>query len=149
MGVAGAAYATVIAQLFSVVLCIVYLWTKCPILKFSGKDLRWEPRLIKDLLSMGFSMGLMLVVVSIGSVALQKAVNSLGEQIIAAHTTARKIDSIFMMPISTLGTAAATFVGQNVGAGKYDRITKGIKTTLGMTILWGVFSFGVLSVTGN
>ena len=91
-GIRGAAEATVIAQIVSVTLCIVYIWKKCPVLKFSGRYLKWDKELVQELLLTGFSMGLMLVVVSIGSVALQSAVNSLGEQTIAAHTAARKID---------------------------------------------------------
>ena len=137
-GIGGAAEATVIAQIVSVSLCIVYIWKKCPVLKFSMRYLKWDKALVKELLLTGFSMGLMLVVVSIGSVALQSAVNSLGEQIIAAHTAARKIDEIFMMPLGTLATAAATFASQNFGAGKYDRVYKGIKDAVLIARGWSV-----------
>ncbi len=139
LGVAGAAYATVVAQIVSVVLCILYIYKKCPIFKFRPKDIVWEKDLIWDLLSTGFSMGLMIVVVSIGSVALQRAVNSLGEDTIAAHTTARKIDDIFMLPLSTVTMAASTFASQNYGAGKMERVKKGIFTSLMIDFVWSAF----------
>ena len=148
-GIGGAAEATVIAQIVSVSLCIVYIWKKCPVLKFSMRYLKWDKALVKELLLTGFSMGLMLVVVSIGSVALQSAVNSLGEQIIAAHTAARKIDEIFMMPLGTLATAAATFASQNFGAGKYDRVYKGIKDAVLIAIGWSVCAILIVFAIGK
>lgn len=148
-GIQGAAEATVIAQIVSVSLCIVYIWKKCPVLKFSMRYLKWDKELVKELLLTGFSMGLMLVVVSIGSVALQSAVNSLGEQIIAAHTAARKIDEIFMMPLGTLATAAATFASQNFGAGKYDRIHKGIKAAVLIAIGWSACAILIVFAIGK
>lgn len=148
-GIGGAAEATVIAQIVSVSLCIVYIWKKCPVLKFSMRYLKWDKALVKELLLTGFSMGLMLVVVSIGSVALQSAVNSLGEQIIAAHTAARKIDEIFMMPLGTLSTAAATFASQNFGAGKYDRVYKGIKDAVLIAICWSACAILIVFAIGK
>ncbi len=148
-GIGGAAEATVIAQIVSVSLCIVYIWKKCQVLKFSMRYLKWDKALVKELLLTGFSMGLMLVVVSIGSVALQSAVNSLGEQIIAAHTAARKIDEIFMMPLGTLATAAATFASQNFGAGKYDRVYKGIKDAVLIAIGWSACAILIVFAIGK
>lgn len=151
-GIAGAAYATVIAQAVSVVLCIVYIWTKSPILRFSPSDLKWEPSLLTELLSIGFSMALMLVVVQIGSVALQRGVNSLGETVITAHIGGRKIDEAFMIPLGTLAMASSTFASQNLGAGKYDRIKKGIKQGILLAMAWSiisiivVFSFGKMMI---
>lgn len=140
LGVAGAACATVIAQIISVILCIIYIYKKCPMFIFRAKDVVWDWKLIGDLLSTGLSMGLMIVVVSIGSVALQRAVNSLGEQTIAAHTAARKIDDIFMLPLGTITMAASTFTGQNYGAGKMDRVKKGIITSILIDFVWSAFA---------
>lgn len=136
LGVAGAAVATVIAQIVSVILCIVYIYKKSPIFIFHPKDVVKDWALIWELLTTGISMGLMIVVVAIGSVALQRGVNSLGEQTIAAHTTARKIDDIFMLPLSSITMAAATFTGQNFGAGKMDRVKKGILCSIGIDFVW-------------
>lgn len=140
LGVAGAAYATVVAQVVSVILCITYIYRKCPMFIFRIKDVVWDRKLIGELLSTGISMGLMMVVVSIGSVALQRAVNSLGEQTIAAHTAARKIDDIFMLPLGTITMAASTFTGQNYGAGKMDRVKKGIMCAILIDFVWSAFA---------
>lgn len=148
-GIKGAAYATVIAQVISVVLCFIYIWTRCSLLRFRMSELRWNKKLLSELALTGLSMGLMLVVVSIGSVALQSAVNSLGEQIIAAHTAARKIDDIFMLPLGTLSLAASTFASQNLGAGQLDRVYKGIKTGTLIAIVWSVFSTICIFLFGN
>lgn len=140
LGVAGAGYATVIAQLICTILCILYIQKKCPILRFHKKDLIKDTALVSDLLTTGFAMALMYVVVSIGSVALQSSVNSFGKQTIAAHNAARKIDNAMMMPISAVNTAAATFTSQNFGAGKMQRVKKGISSSLILCFLWSLFA---------
>lgn len=141
LGINGAAYATVIAQVISVILCAIYIWVKYPLLKFSGKDLHYHPAMIRELMSMGFSMAIMIVVISIGSVALQSAVNSLGEKIIAAHSAARKINDMFIWPLGALFTVAATYTSQNLGAGKYDRIRLGMKRCMQLSYAWAVLAF--------
>lgn len=144
MGVNGAAYATVIAQLFSVVLCIVYIVHKCGFLKLSKDDFMLDYLLLKELFSSGMSMGIMFAIVSIGSVALQSAINGFGEITIAAHISARKFVESMMMPLSTLSMSASTFASQNFGAMKFDRIKKGILTTLLLAAVWS----GVVNVLG-
>lgn len=148
-GIPGAAYATVLAQVLSVVLCFFYVWVKCPILKFNLKDLSWDSKRVGNLLSMGFSMGLTTVVIFSGSVALQRAVNSLGEKIIAAHTAARKIHEVFICPLVTLSTTASTFTSQNLGAGKHDRIHKGVKTGVALSIAWSVIAILCIGFFGT
>ncbi len=148
LGVAGAAVATVIAQIASVILCIIYIYKKCPMFIFRPKDVVKDWALIKELLATGLSMGLMIVVVSVGSVALQRGVNSLGEQTIAAHTAARKIDDIFMLPLSSITMAASTFVGQNFGAGKMNRVKKGIWCSILIDFVWSTFAL-LCSVVGS
>lgn len=140
MGVAGAAYATVIAQAFSCVFCLVYIHRQCDLLCFRLADLTFDKGMIRNLLSTGFSMALMLVVVSIGSVTLQGTVNSFGAQTITAHNTARKIDSLLMLPLGSVSTASATFAGQNYGAGKIRRVKSGIAITLGICAAWSLLS---------
>lgn len=149
MGFAGAAYATVIAQLVSVVLCILYIYRKCRLLVFDKAYLHWDGALIKELILMGLSMGLMLVVVSIGSVALQRGINSLGEDLIASHTAGRKIDDMFMLPLGTVSTAASTFASQNLGAGKIKRVQKGIQTSIKIALVWSLLSTIISLVFGK
>lgn len=140
MGVAGAAYATVISQLISAVLCFLYARKKYEFLIFHIKDLEWDRSLISDLKSTGLSMGAMYALVSVGSVILQGAVNSLGTSIVTAHTAARKIDDIFMLPLGTISMAVSTLASQNYGAGKPDRVKQGIKYGILISAAWSAFS---------
>lgn len=140
MGVAGAAYATVISQLVSVVLCFIYAMKKCDFLIFSSKNAVFDKELLSDLTSTGLSMGLMYAIVSVGSVILQGAVNSFGTATMAAHTAARKIDDIFMLPLGTIAMAASTFASQNYGAGKRNRVRQGILCGIKIAVAWSVFS---------
>ncbi len=149
MGIAGAAYATAIAQAVSVIVCLTYILRKCELLKFKFKSLAFDRSLLGDLISTGLSMGLMLGIVSIGSVALQSAVNSFGSKTITAHTTARKIGDIFMLPLGAISTAASTFASQNFGAKKCDRVTKGIKQSLLISFIWSAISCLIVFVGGK
>ena len=140
MGVAGAAYATVISQGVSVVLCFIYALKKCDILVFRKSTLVYDKALLSDLTSTGLSMGLMYAIVSVGSVILQGAVNGFGTTTITAHTAARKIDDIFMLPLGTISLASSTFASQNYGAGKIDRVKQGIKCSIIIAEVWSAFS---------
>lgn len=139
-GVKGAAYATVLSQAISAILCLFYIKKKCPALKLSGADFKYNSYLLKDLLASGSSMGLMGSIVSIGSIILQSAINSFGTNKIAAFLAARKIDEMLMLPLNTLTTANATFTGQNYGAGKLSRIRAGQKQTLWLAMGWSAIA---------
>ncbi len=136
MGVAGAALATVISQALSAFLCFLYMRKKYPSLTLIREDFSIPKKLYGKLLSTGISMGFMISFINLGSLALQTAINTFGTNIIVAHTAARKITSIFMLPFSVLGTTLATFCGQNLGARKYSRIKTGIRDTLLLTFAW-------------
>lgn len=138
MDVQGAAYATVIAQAISFVCCFVYIIKKCPELHISRSDFVWDRSLVQDLMGQGLAMAFMLCLVSIGTLILQGAINKFGTEIIAAHTIARKLSEIFMLPFSSLGVAAATFTGQNYGAKRYDRIRTGIRDAIIISWIWSV-----------
>lgn len=138
LDVKGAAYATVVAQAISFVCCLIYIIKKCPELHLKRSDFVADGGMIRDLLGQGMAMAFMLCLVSIGTLILQGAINKLGTGIIAAHTIARKLSEIFMLPFSTLGVAAATFTGQNYGAGRYDRIRTGIRDAILLSWIWSV-----------
>jgi putative MATE family efflux protein len=140
MGIAGAGYATVIAQAVSVIVCVVYIYRHNPMLKFDRTYLKYDKYLVNELTTTGLSMALMLAIVEVGSVALQGAVNSFGANTITAHSTARKIDGIFMMPISNLCMACSTFVSQNFGANRMDRVKKGIISTIKASFIWSTIT---------
>ena len=110
---------------------------KCPILIPSKESFRPDSGIYKDLFTQGLSMALMSAIVSSGSVILQSPINSFGTYVIAGHISARKIFALTVIPIITLGTASATFVSQNLGAGKIDRIKKGVRAADLMCIIWG------------
>lgn len=143
MGVSGAAYATVISQGVSVVLCFIYVMKKCSFLIFRKSELVWDKAMLADIAGTGLSMGLMYAIVSVGSVILQGAVNSFGTSTITAHTAARKIDDIFMLPLGTVSMAVSTFASQNYGAGKIDRVKKGIRYGILISTLWSIISVAV------
>ena len=148
MGVAGAAFATVIAQFVSVLTSLWYVVTKCSELKMEKQHMKLNGKMAVDLLSTAFSMALMLVVVSIGTVALQSAVNSFDKEVIAAHTAARKIDELFMIPLSTFSITASTYGSQNYGAGKMDRIREGIFNTFALGFIWSTLGIILVYLAG-
>ena len=141
LGVAGAAYATVIAQLLSVVLCLIRIYRGFPILHVGREDFQFDREQLWQLYQNGLSMGLMSSLVNFGTVVLQSGINQLGTSIIVAHTAARKVFEIWNLPISVMGSAMATYCGQNYGAGKYGRIREGIKGALGLGAVWAVVVF--------
>lgn len=135
MGVAGAAVATVLSQALSAVTCFIYVRKKYPNLHLTKEDFIPNREVNRKLISTGASMAFMAAFVQLGTFSLQTSINTFGTNIIVAHAAARKVTSIFMMPWGALGTTLATYCGQNLGAGKYSRIKKGLRDT---TLLsWG------------
>lgn len=153
MGVKGAAYATVISQTVSFLLCLVLIIKRFPYLIPQKAEFAVSAGEIMELLSMGLSMAMMFSIIEIGSLVLQSAINGFGTNTIAAHTAARKLSSILMLPYSALGSACATYCSQNLGAREYARIGRGIKTALGLACIWScgaiaigyMFSGGIIS----
>lgn len=141
MGVQGAAYATVLAQLLSVVLCLIRIFRKFPILHIQKEDFRFDRELMAEMYKSGLSMGLMSCLVGIGTILLQSAINTLGTTVIVAHTAARKVFELVSLPNSVLGSAMATYCGQNYGARRFDRIRQGIRASLIIATVWAVVVF--------
>lgn len=136
-GVRGAAVATVLAQLIAFIVCAFYMVKKYDILRLSHTDFKgMESAMVKNMLGGGLSMGFMSSLVNIGSLTLQTAINKLGQDIIVAHTAARKISEIFMVMFTVFGQTMATYCGQNIGAGKVDRVKKGIRLSILYTCIW-------------
>lgn len=136
MNVAGAAFATVVSQGISAVLCFLYVKKRYPQLSLEKKDYLPVKNIYNKLIKTGLSMGFMVSFVNIGTVALQTSINTFGTNIIVAHTAARKSTTMFMLPFSVFGTTLATYCGQNLGAKKYHRIKQGIKQTVLLTFVW-------------
>ena len=127
MGTAGAAYATVISQGVAAVLCFIVMFRKHDILRTSREDYYWDNQGILRMLSIGIPMALNYSITAIGPMILQSAVNVFGSSTVAAFTAASKVSSIATQTFPTLGTAMATYCGQNLGAGKYKRIYQGMR----------------------
>lgn len=137
-GTSGAAWATVISQGFSVVLCFVYMWKKYPMFRIKRKDFSFKIEFLKNLYTSGLSMALMMSLVFFGTLVLQTAINTFGTNTIVAHTAARKITEFFMLPFSVFGITMATYCGQNKGAGKFKRIKEGILKAYFITCVWSL-----------
>ena len=151
-GVAGAAYATVLAQAVSAVLCLLYVWRKFPMIHYSAKDARIKMHSIYNLLAMGIPMGLQFSITAVGTMIVQASLNTLGSVYIAAYSATMKIQNIVITVYPSLGAAIATYSGQNYGAGKFERINKGVNACIVMEVIyslfimalsWSVFPMGV------
>ncbi|MGN0665289.1 MAG: MATE family efflux transporter, partial [Huintestinicola sp.] len=135
-GVRGAAYATVISQSVSFILCLFYIFKRFSYLIPSADEFKVTLEELWELLSMGLSLAMMFSIVEVGSLVLQSAINNFGTDTIAAHTAARKISSILMLPFAALGSASATYCSQNIGAQKPERVGAGIKSAVFMAWIW-------------
>lgn len=144
MGVKGAAVATVIAQFVSAILCITYILVKEKDILPDKEHFIYDRDIYKDMIAQGLSMGLMMSIVSMGTVILSGAINKLGKDIIASYISARKIMSFGLIIISTLASSLTTFVSQNLGAKEYQRINDGIKISTGISIIWSLIMIIVL-----
>ena len=149
IGVKGAAVATVLAQLLSVILCFVVILKNFKIIRLKKNDFHFSASLFKNMMSAGMAMAVMNSIFSIGSIIMQGSINALGEDIIAAHLGSRKVAEMFMQPLVTIGTACSTFVGQNYGALKIGRIKASIKYSTIYSLIWSVFTFFILWFFGG
>ena len=127
MGVAGAAYATNIAQGFSAILCLIYSYKKFKVLRLKKEDFKVESNYYTNHLRIGVPMGLQFSVTAIGVIIVQSAINIFGSAVIASYTAASKVLQLVMQPSISFGVTIATYAGQNLGAGKFDRIKNGMK----------------------
>ena len=149
MGVAGAAWATVISQLVSGLWCLWVLMRKFPVLKMSAEDKRIRKPFIRRLLGMGLPFGLQYSITAIGSVTVTIAVNGLGTIAVAAVTAAGKLSMLFCIVFDALASAMATYAGQNVGARKIERIHQGLKASSIVGCIYCVISFIVILFFGK
>ncbi len=149
MGVDGPAWATVISQALSGVLCLIYIRQKFEILHIKRNEWRIDWPHIKTLLYMGLPMGLQYSITAIGSVILQTAVNGLGSAAVASVTAGSKVSMFFCCPFDALGGTIATYSGQNVGAKKPERIDSGIKAAVLVGFLYSAVACAVLVFFGD
>lgn len=134
--VIGASIATVLAQIISGLLCLVYIIKKFPILSLKREDMTPSAPLMKKLLFLGLPMALQFSITAVGGLILQKSVNKLGSTVVAAVSTGNKASNILTQPMESLGIAMATFCGQNLGAGRMDRVKKGVNQALVIVLVY-------------
>ena len=139
LGVQSAGLATIISQGLSAILCYFYIRKRANFLLPQRKHFIWDKELYLDLLGQGLAMGLMTSIVSIGTVTLQTSINALGATIISAQTSARRIMSFSMLPVSAIASSLTTFTSQNLGANRPHRIQRGIYLGSMVAIIWTIF----------
>ena len=149
MGVAGAAWATVISQGISGLACLVFIWKKFPLLHISRDDLVFRKDYARRLLGMGIPMGLQSSITAIGSILLQPSVNGLGSVVVASITAANKLYQLFSCVFDALGVAMSTYGGQNIGARRGDRIFAGLRAGMIIGSVYSLFSLVVVVFFGK
>ncbi|HAX73403.1 MAG TPA: MATE family efflux transporter, partial [Firmicutes bacterium] len=140
MGVSGAALATVISQSISAILCYIYIKKKTNVLTLEKHHYKIDKVLIRELLFISIPMALQYSITAIGVMIVQVAINGFGSTTVAAYTAATKAEQVVMQPSIAIGLTLATYVGQNLGAKKYDRIKDGVKKGLYMTVIYNILS---------
>ena len=149
LGVAGAAYATVLTQLISGVLCLAYMIKKFPILHIQKGEWRLNGHCVARLCGMGIPMGLQYSITAIGSVILQKSVNRLGSTVVAAIASGGKLSMFLCCPFDAMGSTMATYAGQNLGAKKLDRVNRGIFSCSRLALVYSLLAFVFVFFTGK
>ena len=148
MGVAGAGWATIIAQAVSAVLCLFYSLKKFPVLRLKKEDFAFSWRFAWEHLRIGIPMAFQFSIIAIGVMIMQAALNDFGSQTVAAFTAASKIENIVTQPLNSLGMTASVFAAQNYGAGKIARIREGVRKSTLFSLTWAIAG-GLLVIFGG
>ena len=143
-GVAGAGIATVVAQGISAVLCYRFMMRNYDVLRECREDRRYDKESAGQLLGVGVPMGLQFSITAIGSIMIQSSNNSLGTVFVAGFAAGMRIKMLFMVALESLGIAMTTFCGQNIGAGKPERIIEGVRACMAMIAVYCVVCFAVV-----
>ena len=148
-GVPGAAIATIISQAVSSLLCVLYIYRKVPLLAIGRKEWVFDGKLFATSVKLGIPSGIQQTLLSIGFMAIQGLVNSYGKTMTSAITMATTLESIGTLPVMNIGIAMTTFAGQNVGAGRFDRVRRGFRATLLIDLVAAVLTAAVLLLFGR
>ena len=148
MGVAGVAWATLIAQAISACLVLIRLMTSTESYKLILKDIRFHKKVLLETIRIGLPGGIQNAVISFSNLIVQYNINSFGAAAVAGCSAYTKIDGFAILPVMSFSMAITTFTGQNIGAKNYDRVRKGAKTCLvialavTLTLSGGLYLFG-------
>ena len=147
-GVAGAAIATLIGQLTSVIMCFVYIRKKFPVLRLSREDWQITGRDLIDHFRMAIPMGFSLSIIAVGAIIVQYVLNDMGPMAVAGVTAALRIEQMAVMPLASFGVAIGTFVAQNYGAGRMDRVKEGVSRCIATAVIFSIV-MGVIMFFGG
>ncbi len=140
LGVAGAAIATVLAQVISGVLCLLYAWKILPVLRLTREKMKMNREIAKQILVYGIPTGLQMSIISISDMTLQGMVNTYGTAMVVAYGVCMKVEGLGWQMAEAIGTSLGTFASQNVGARNFDRVKKGVKCAYLMNLAcYGIF----------
>ena len=142
-GVAGAAIATIIAQAIAGIGCMLFAFVKNPYFKLEKSHLRIEWNIVRKSVRMGVPLAFQSSLIAISCIALQSVVNGFGSAVVAANTAIGRVEQLVQQPYGSLGTAMSTYAGQNMGAGKIDRVKLGYKKA---SIIMAIFSLAMLPI---
>jgi len=153
-GIEGAAFATLIAQGTAFIIAVFYLNRNHELIRFNFRDFAFDWDIFRQSIRIGLPTGVQQAFVALGMMALMRIVNGFGTDVVAGYTAAGRLDSLAVIPSMVFAQALATFVGQNIGAGKIDRVKKGLARTLlmssavaiGITLLIIVFKYPLMSL---
>lgn len=149
-GVAGTAIATVIAQSFSAVACIIYALKTKPYFKFSRDDWKPDRAITKGCILLGLPLALQSSLIYFSNITLQRVVNGFGETMVATYTVTNRYESMIIhQPLSAVGTAVSTYTGQNIGAGKIERVKKGFSAGMLLNTAFVVLIIPVALLFGD
>lgn len=148
-GVAGAGWATIISQVASSALCLVYIYRNIPMLQVHLSDFRDLTKEYALHAKMGFPMAFQSSIIAVGAIFMQSALNSLGTTSVAATTAASKIDQLATLPMMSFGITMATFAAQNIGAGQYERIIKGVRQSLMASVFFSILAGALVIFFGQ
>lgn len=135
LGIAGVAYATIIAQAVSAVVVLMMLTTEKTDFQFVWKDVQINGRAFADIMRIGLPNGIQSVITSFSNVFVQGYINYFGSAVMAGWSCYNKVDSFIFLPVQSMGMAATTFVGQNAGAGKVDRVSRGTRDIILISLI--------------
>ncbi len=149
MGVAGAGYATILAQLISGILCLITITKKFPELCISKKDMRFNKAYSLRMFKMGIPMGLQFSITALGVLVIQVAINGLGYIAVTAMSVGSRVSGLMTAPMESLGIAVATFSGQNLGAKKIMRIKQGMRQCMVAGLIYCSIAVSINCIFGN
>ena len=149
LGAAGAAYATVIAQGISGILCLIYIAKLVPTLHLHKEDWEMDKSLIGWQLKIGLPMAFQYSITAIGTIVVQSCLNILGSTAAAGFAAASKIEQVFTQAYVALGTTMATYCAQNMGAGKYTRIRKGFRSATLIGFIYAIVTGAIIFFGGK